>query len=115
MKYTGSCHCGRIRFEIEGTITGAATCNCSICERKGAILWFVPREQLMVLTPDENASTYTFNHHRIRHRFCPTCGMHPDGEGTGPDGKQSAAINIRCIEGIDLGAIPTKQFDGRSL
>lgn len=28
--YTGSCHCGRVAFEVEGTIT----CNCSICARK---------------------------------------------------------------------------------
>ena len=115
MHYQGSCHCGRIKFEIDGTIEGAATCNCSICERKGAVMWFVPREQLKLLTPDANAAAYTFNKHRIRHRFCPTCGMHPYGEGVGPDGKASAAINLRCIEGIDLAAIPTRQFNGRAL
>ncbi len=115
MLYHGSCHCGRIRFEIEGTIEGAATCNCSICERKGAVMWFVPREQLKLLTPDADAGTYTFNKHHIRHRFCPTCGMHPYGEGVAPDGTASAAINIRCIEGIDLGSIPTQQYDGRAL
>jgi hypothetical protein len=115
MLYRGSCHCGRIRFEVEGTIENAATCNCSICERKGAVMWFVPREQLKLLTPDADASTYTFNKHHIRHRFCPTCGMHPYGEGTGRDGKASAAINIRCLEGIDLASIPTRQFDGRAL
>lgn len=115
MLYQGSCHCGRIRFEIEGTIAGAATCNCSICERKGAVMWFVPREQLKLLTPDADAATYTFNKHRIKHRFCPACGMHPYGEGVGPDGKASAAINLRCVEGIDLAAIPTQQFNGRAL
>ena len=41
--------------------------------------------------------------------------MHPYGEGIGPDGKASAAINIRCIEDIDLAAIPTRQFNGRAL
>lgn len=115
MLYQGSCHCGRIKFEIDGTIEGAATCNCSICEQKGAVMWFVPREQLKLLTPDSNAATYTFNRHHIKHRFCPTCGMHPYGEGVGPDGKASAAINIRCIEGIDLAAIQTQQFNGRAL
>jgi hypothetical protein len=115
MLYQGSCHCGRIRFEIDGTIDGAATCNCSICERKGAVMWFVPRERLKLLTPDADAATYTFNRHRIRHRFCPVCGMHPYGEGVAPDGKASAAINLRCIEGIDLAGIPTRQFDGRAL
>ena len=74
MLYQGSCHCGRIRFEIEGTIDGAATCNCSICERKGAVMWFVPRERLKLLTPDADAATYTFNRHRIKHRCLAVVG-----------------------------------------
>lgn len=115
MKYTGSCHCGRIRFEVEGELAGAMSCNCSICQRKGTLMWFVPRDQLHLLTPDENAATYTFNKHVIKHRFCPTCGIHPYGEGTDPKGNRMAAINIRCLEGIDLDAVPVKQFDGRSV
>ena len=114
MKYQGSCHCGSIRFEAEGEIKAAMACNCSICQRKGSLLWFVPRGSLRLLTPDESASTYTFNRHVIKHRFCPNCGMHPYGEGTGPSGEAMAAINIRCIEGIDLSQIPVTQFDGRS-
>jgi len=114
MLYQGSCHCGQIKFQIEGTIEGAMSCNCSICQRKGALMWFVPRAQLQVLTPDENASTYTFNKHVIKHRFCPTCGMHPYGEGSDAKGNPSAAINIRCIENIDLEKIPVTHYDGRS-
>ncbi len=114
MKHKGSCHCGRIAFEVEGEPATAMACNCSICQRKGSLLWFVPREHLHLLTPDENASTYTFNKHVIRHRFCPVCGMHPYGEGTGPDGRAMAAINIRCLEDIDLAAVPVTHFDGRS-
>ncbi|MCG3144578.1 MAG: hypothetical protein HONDAALG_02014 [Gammaproteobacteria bacterium] len=36
--------CGRVAFEVEGTIEKAVSCNCSICQRKGTLLWFVPRE-----------------------------------------------------------------------
>ncbi|WP_280152302.1 GFA family protein [Piscinibacter sp. XHJ-5] len=115
MTHQGSCHCGRIRFEAEGDIGSATSCNCSICQRKGTLMWFVPRSALRVLTPDENASTYVFNKHVIRHRFCPTCGIHPYGEGTTPSGEAIAAVNLRCIEGIDLQAIPVSHFDGRSL
>lgn len=115
MLYHGSCHCGRIQFRVEGTIEGGMTCNCSICQRKGAIMWFAPREKLQLLTPERDMATYTFNRHVIKHRFCPNCGMHPFGEGVGPDGKASAAINIRCLEDVDLDKIPTKQYDGRSL
>jgi hypothetical protein len=114
MDYKGSCHCGKVAFEVSGEIGTVMSCNCSICQRKGALMWFVPREQLRLLTPDDNASTYLFNKHVIRHRFCLTCGMHPYGEGKDAKGNAMAAINVRCIEGIDLGSIPVTHFDGRS-
>ena len=116
MIHKGSCHCGKVAFEVEGEIEGAMSCNCSICSRKGALMWFVPRERLRLLTPEENAASYTFNKHVIRHRFCRTCGIHPYGEGTVPKtGQHMAAINLRCLEGVDLAALPVKHFDGRAL
>ena len=114
MTYSGSCHCGRIRFEAEGEIDSALACNCSICQRKGSLLWFVPRRALRLLTPEEDAATYLFNKHVIQHRFCPTCGIHAYGEAPAPSGELMAAINIRCLEGLDLQAIPVTNFDGRS-
>jgi hypothetical protein len=78
-------------------------------------LWFVPRDQMKLLTPEDAASTYLFNKHVIKHRFCPTCGMHPYGEGTDPKGNKMAAINLRCVEGLDLDAIPVQHFDGRAM
>jgi len=114
MTYRGSCHCGRVAFEVDGTVDLALSCNCSICQRKGALLWFVPREKLRLLTPDESASTYTFNRHAILHRFCPTCGIHPYGEGTDPKGASIAAVNLRCLEDFDLASIPVTPYDGRS-
>jgi hypothetical protein len=115
MMYRGSCHCGRVAFEVDGTIDRAMSCNCSMCQRKGSLLWFVPRDRLRVLTPDADAATYMFNRHVIKHRFCPVCGIHPFGEGTDPKGQATAAINVRCIEGIDLDTVPVSPFDGRSL
>jgi len=34
MNYHGSCHCGRIAFDVEGELTQAMECNCSHCSRK---------------------------------------------------------------------------------
>jgi hypothetical protein len=115
MEYKGSCHCGNVAFEVEGEIKGAMACNCSMCQRRGSLLWFVPREKLRLLTPESAASTYTFNKHVIKHRFCPTCGLHPYGEGKDPKGTVVAAINIRCLESIDLSAVPVHNYDGRAL
>jgi len=103
-----------VAFEVEGQIDSAMSCNCSICQRKGSLLWFVPRAKLRLLTPEENASTYLFNKHAIKHRFCPACGIHPYADGTDQKGDPMAAINIRCLDGIDLSAIPVTHFDGRS-
>lgn len=113
--YTGSCHCGQVAFEVKGEIDSALSCNCSICSRKGSLLWFVPREQMKLTTPEEAASTYMFNKHVIKHRFCPTCGIHPYGEGVDPKGKAMAAINLRCLEGVDLATIPVHEFNGRDM
>lgn len=115
MRYKGSCHCGKIAFEVEGTLEQVIDCNCSICSRKGALLWMVPRDSLRLLTPEDELSTYTFNKHRVKHRFCPVCGIHPYGEGVDPLGNHSAAVNARCLEGVDLAAIPVKHFNGRDL
>ncbi|HVF36171.1 MAG TPA: GFA family protein [Candidatus Saccharimonadia bacterium] len=115
MKYRGSCHCGRAAFEVEGTIDGAMSCNCSLCSRKGALLWFVPRDQLTLLADEAALSTYTFNKHVIKHRFCPHCGIHPYGEGVDRKGNRMAAVNLRCLEGVELSAIPVQEFDGRAL
>jgi hypothetical protein len=113
MIYQGSCHCGQVAYEVEGTIDTALACNCSMCQRKGSLLWFVPRTQFRLRTPEDAAATYTFNKHIIKHRFCPTCGIHPYAEGVDPKGNPMAAINLRCIDGIDLAALPVHEFNGR--
>jgi Uncharacterized conserved protein len=115
MIYQGSCHCKKIAFEVNGELTGVMQCNCSICQRKGALMWFVPREQLQLKTQKSAMANYTFNKHRIQHYFCPTCGIHPFGEAVDPKGNKMAAINIRCLEGVDINAIPVQHFDGRAL
>jgi len=115
MKHRGSCHCGRVAFEVEGMVDRSMACNCSMCRRRGSLLWFVPRERLQLLTPEADVATYRFHKHVIAHRFCPNCGIHVYGEGQAPDGKPMAAVNIRCIEDIELETVPVTQFDGRSL
>ena len=115
MKYQGSCHCGQVAFEADGDLDGVMSCNCSMCQRKGTLMWFVPRSALALLTPPENMATYTFNKHVIQHRFCPTCGIHPFGEGVDRSGNAMAAVNVRCLEGIEVEQLKVQHFNGRDL
>jgi len=114
MNYHGSCHCGAIKYTVEGEIDSLMQCNCSICSRKGYLLWFAPKDKVDLQTP-EPLGTYTFNKHQIKHHFCPTCGCAPFGFGSDGKGNEMAAINARCLEGLDLSAFAINQVDGKSL
>jgi len=113
--YKGSCHCGKAAFEVEGELTGAIACNCSICSRRGSLLWAVSRDKLTLLTREADQGTYTFGQGHIAHRFCPACGIHTYGENTDAEGKRSAYVNIRCFENLDLKSVPVMEFDGASV
>ena len=115
MSHQGSCHCGRISFEVDGDPTQVIECNCSHCSRKGYLLWFVPREQLHLATPESDMAAYRFNRHAIAHHFCPACGCAPFGIGKDREGNEMVAVNVRCLPELDRSGLEVKQVDGRSL
>lgn len=116
MIYQGGRHCGKVSFEVEGEFDTVMECNCSICSQKGYLLWFVEREKLKLLSSESNLSTYTFNTHKIQHRFCSRCGCGPFGEGVNPSTQKAmAAVNVRSLRNVDLTKIKRQAFDGKSL
>ena len=114
MEYVGGCHCGRIAYRVEGTIEQVVDCNCSLCRKRGGLLWFVPRTALTLKTPDADYGTYHFNRGKIDHHFCRECGISPFSEGTNADGTAMACVNVRCLDGVDLATVRIVPVDGRS-
>jgi hypothetical protein len=110
--HKGSCHCGKVAFEVEADLSQVIACNCSICSKKGYLLTFAPRDALKV-SGEENLSTYTFNTHTIRHRFCAHCGTATFGEGQQPGKPPMAAINVRCLDGVEVSELTTMPINGR--
>ena len=53
-------------------------------------------------------------HPKLQHHFRPRCSISTFSEGTGPAGQNMAAVNVRCLDGIDLTGLKTSTFDGRS-
>ncbi len=118
MQYEGSCHCGAIGFTLttQAPITEAMDCNCSLCRRRGGLLWFGPRDALALHTPAEAQGEYRFNHHHIAHHYCRDCGIAPYSEAVDPrSGQLMAAVNLRCVPALDLAALKINAFDGASL
>jgi hypothetical protein len=114
MSYEGSCHCGKIAFTVDGEIGSVLQCNCSHCQRKGYLLWFVPAESFHLTTSPAEIRTYTFNRHVIKHHFCAVCGCAPFAEGADAKGNPTASVNVRCLEGVDWSSLKITRFDGRS-
>ncbi len=114
MIHKGSCHCGRIAFEVEGDVSQVIECNCSHCSRKGYLLWFVSKQQLKLDTSEASLGTYMFIKHVIKHHFCSVCGCAPFGFGKDPKGQDTAAVNIRCLPDLDRSKLEVVQYDGRS-
>lgn len=115
-KYTGSCHCGAVRFEVDADISQVGACNCSMCRRAGTLLAFVPASQFTLLSGQEALTSYKFNRHVIDHVFCSRCGIKPFARGTAQDGTPMIAVNARCLDGVDADTqFTVTHFDGASL
>lgn len=113
-QYTGGCHCGAVRFEVEASLDAVITCNCSHCGMRGLMLSFVPAAQFRLLQGESALTTYLFNHKVIQHRFCQRCGIEAFGEGKMPDGSPTVAINVRCLDGVDWEQLTPTHYNGRA-
>ena len=115
MKYTGGCHCGAVRFEAEVETESVMECNCSYCAKVGHLLAFTGASNFRLLHGEDNLTDYQFNHKVIHHLFCKTCGIHSFGRAKNPDGSDGVAVNMRCVDDVDLAAFRIDYFDGKSL
>lgn len=115
MKHTGGCHCGKVKYEVEMKLENALSCNCSICLKRGTLLDFVPETSFKLLAGDGEFKDYQFNKKKIHHLFCKTCGILSFSKAAAPDGTQMVAVNLRCIDGIDLSKLKIQNYDGKKL
>ena len=115
-KYSGGCQCGKVRYEVQMHIGEVIACNCSRCGRLGSLLAFAPKTNFKLLSGDADLTKFEFNKHTIEHQFCSTCGIQSFAIGTHPKtGAKMAAINVRCLDGVDVDVLTVKKVDGRSL
>jgi len=112
--YTGSCHCGNVKYEVDLALDKVIACNCSMCGRAGTLLAFTPPSTFTLLQGEASLKDYQFNTHKIHHLFCTTCGVKPFARGTSPKGEM-IAINVRCLEGLDLSTLEIQNVNGRDL
>jgi hypothetical protein len=112
--YTGGCHCGMVRFECTSDLAMVTACNCSICTKKGLHFTFLSPKSFHLRAGEENLKEYLFNKHAIRHQLCADCGVEAFARGSKPDGTEVVAVNVSCIDGIELAKLQMTPVDGRN-
>jgi hypothetical protein len=111
--YSGSCHCGKVRFAVTAEITSASMCNCSICSRAGWLMVSVAPEHFTLEAGAEAQTDYQFGKKTMHHLFCNTCGIRSFGRYAS-NGQEKVIVNVRCLEGVDVDALDVQKFDGKS-
>ncbi len=85
-------------------------CNCSLCRRVGALWHGASDASFHITSGEDELLLYQFNTKTAKHYSCKQCGVHPFCRPRLDPSRW--AVNVRCIDGVDAGALPVKQFDG---
>ena len=99
--HRASCHCGRVVLELElpNGIEEPRHCNCSICQRKGAVVASVPLSRLAIVAGHEYLREYRFNTKVARHFFCAVCGIYTHHQRR--SNPEEYGFNVGCLERIN--------------
>ena len=111
--FTGSCHCGIVRFRVDAPIAELTTCDCSLCVKRNALMAKIPEASLRVLAGAAELTLYEWNTRRAKHYFCRRCGIYVfHRKRSVPD---HFGVNVFCLEGFDVASIPVRATEGANM
>ena len=72
------CHCNAVEAEINilGNIDKILRCNCSLCKRKGALMFMIKNEDFKIVKGKDKLKLYQFHSNVAKHYFCSICGIY---------------------------------------
>jgi hypothetical protein len=119
--YTGSCHCGAIRYEADLDLAeGSNRCNCSYCAKVRA--WFIfakGAEQFRMREGEPSEYQWTppgQPHPALTFSFCGTCGVRVFAAGDLPElGGIFHAVSVPTLDltESERAAIPVRYLNGK--
>lgn len=127
-QYTGSCHCGVVKYTVDLepeklADPKASRCNCTWCQ-KGAITGFdITPSSFKLISPASKSEMGDYNPKKDEnfHRyFCKECGTHILREGVYEfegQNMDACALNLNSLdqpqEGLDLSDVKVEYYDGK--
>lgn len=117
--YTGSCHCGAIRYEVELDLAqGTGKCNCTFCTKSRAWSAFARPPQFRLLAGKDKARAYRKHPEAPTKYFCAECGTLTHALGSadymGGDFVGIFLSSLDDVEPQELIDAPVRYSDGRN-
>lgn len=111
--YSGSCHRGAVRFEIDADIAELTTCDCSLCRKKNALMTKVQESALRLLAGADALKEHRWNTRIARHYFCSACGIYLfHRKRAAPD---HFGVNVFCLDDFDPAGAPVLATEGATM
>ena len=108
----GSCHCGKIRIEVEAAPEKVTDCNCSICRRYGTLWAYYPPRQVRIIE-DVPTQTYQWDDRSLYFHRCAECGCVTHWSPVDP-ARDRMGINANLLPPDVLAAAQVHHLDGAS-
>ena len=110
--FSVECHCGSIKLVASQPPSAITSCNCSICNRLGALWAYYDEENVKVIAGVKHENTYSWGEKTITYHRCDECGCTTHYTTTQDDGSELIAVNCRMAQLLDVSNIPVREFDG---
>ena len=104
-----------MRYQATSDLAQIIECNCSICMKRGALWAFVKAPQFKLVQGDDTLIDYQFGQKKLHHLFCRTCGVGSFSRGLAPNGDETFAINVSCLDDVDVVSLKLTPFDGKNM
>lgn len=124
--YSGSCHCGAVRFRCTLDLAARTRrCNCSFCRKSRFWKAFAMQGDFELLQGEEalgdyQASASEWPPGHVHHYFCRNCGMRSFSKGYLADAPFNGwfhAVNVAALDDAtdaELAAAVVQYEDGRA-